>query len=62
MGLRLVSSCEELREMSIGEAKEMGRLQEGGHILALDGDCVVSNWDRSVTDAGRSLVGRAFKS
>ena len=42
--------------MTRKEALQRSRLQDGGHIMALDGACVMDNWDSSITSAERVLV------
>ena len=37
--------------MTYKEALQRSRLQEGGHVMALDGACVMENWDSSITSA-----------
>jgi len=45
-----------LSSMTRKEALQRSRLQDGGHIMALDGACVMENWDSSITSAKGVLV------
>lgn len=51
LGLPFEANCETLSSMTYKEALQRSRLQEGGHVMALDGACVMENWDSSITSA-----------
>lgn len=51
LGLPFEANCESLSSMTRKEALQRSRLQDGGHIMALDGACVMENWDSSITSA-----------
>ncbi|CAK9105596.1 unnamed protein product [Durusdinium trenchii] len=53
LGIPWQADCERVSAMTHAEAKQMSRLKSGGHILAVDGACIASNWDSSVNEGAR---------
>ena len=47
-GVAFESDCDKLRSMTLADAMSASALSNGGHMIAIYGDCVKSNWNSSV--------------
>jgi len=50
-GVAFETKCDKLRNMTLAEAMKASALRNGGHLLAIDIDCVETNWKSEVTSA-----------
>mmetsp|Transcript_64571 Transcript_64571/g.78970 ORF Transcript_64571/g.78970 Transcript_64571/m.78970 type:complete len:240 (+) Transcript_64571:3-722(+) len=53
LALPFETNCETLSSMPLREAMQRSQLPNGGHILGVDGNCIIDNWDTSVTSFER---------
>ncbi|CAE7946043.1 unnamed protein product [Symbiodinium sp. KB8] len=50
-GVAFETKCDKLRNMTLAQAMKASTLRNGGHLLAIDLDCVETNWKSEVTKA-----------